>query len=300
VRVAISGASGLIGTALRRSLLADGHQVVALVRRRPRAPDESQWDPARGDIDPVALDGVDAVVNLSGASIAGRPWTSSYRRTLRESRIGPTGTLARELARRAGRGSAPAVFVSGSAVGVYGDTGQRAVDETAPAGGGFLARLVRDWEAAAEPAAAAGVRTANVRTGLVLAGEGGMLRPIVPVFKLGAGGRIGSGRQWMSWISLADEVGAIRRVLDDDTLSGPVNLTAPAPVSNAEFTEVLGRVLRRPTLVPVPGIALRALLRDMAEETLLVSQRVLPRRLSEGGFEFRHRDLESALRAALG
>lgn len=299
MKVAISGASGLIGTALARDLQADGHHVVALVRRPVEGPGEAQWDPAAGTIDPDALDGVDAVVNLSGASIAGRPWTSSYRRTLRDSRLQTTGTLAEELVRRAAAGNPPQVFVCGSAVGAYGDTGDAVVDETAPRGGGFLADLVRDWEAAAAPVADAGVRTATARTGIVLARSGGTLGLLRPLFKLGLGGRIGSGEQWISWISIADEVAAIRRIIDDESLSGPVNLTAPAPVTNAQFTAALGRALHRPTPLPVPAFAMRALFREMAEETLLISQRAVPRKLLDAAFEFAQADIDSALRAAL-
>jgi uncharacterized protein (TIGR01777 family) len=300
VRVAISGASGLIGTALARDLRAAGHEVVALVRRPPGGPHEAAWNPAAGHIDPNALDRVDAVVNLSGASIAGRPWTASYRKTLRESRLGTTSTLAHEIARRARSGAGPRVFASGSAVGAYGDTGDRPIDESGPRGQGFLADLVQAWEAETAPAADAGVRVGTIRTGLVLASGGGTLGLLAPIFKLGLGGRIGSGRQWMSWITLADEVAGIRWILDHEDLSGPVDLTAPNPVTNAEFTKALGNVLHRPTLLPVPATPMRLLLRQMAEETLLISQRVLPRKLMASGFEFRHPELAPALRAVLG
>ena len=292
MKVLITGASGLIGTAVADRLRRDGDQVVTLVRRETALRTEFRWDPASGSIDDEALDGVDAVVNLSGASIAGRPWTSSYRETLRASRTESTSTLVRAMVEHAGE--RPRVLVSGSAVGFYGDTGDRVVDETADRGAGFLADVVADWEECARPAADAGIRT-----GIVLSRAGGTLKLMLPVFKLGAGGRLGSGEQWMSWIALEDEVAAIRWLIDHDELAGPFNLTAPGPATNAEFAKALGKAVNRPTLFTVPGFALHTALHDMADETLLVSQRVLPGRLLESGFGFAHDHLDDALAAAL-
>jgi uncharacterized protein len=297
MRVAITGSSGLIGSALAAALRADGQQVTRLVRRAPQQPGEVRWDPqiAGGRIAPGVLDDVDAVVNLSGAPVAGRPWTPSRKQVLRASRIQSTTALVSALTRSQ---HPPAVLLSGSAVGWYGDTGDREVDESAPAGTGFLAGLARDWEAAAQPARQAGVRVATLRSGIVLSRRGGMLGPLVPLFRLGLGARIGDGTQYISWISLTDHVAAVRYLLDHPEIDGPVNLTAPGPVTNAEFTAELARSLRRPALLRVPAPVLRAGLGEMSGE-LLGSQRVLPGRLLAAGFPFRHPDLASALTARL-
>lgn len=296
MRVLISGASGLLGGALTERLRADGDEASALVRREPRGPGESRWDPAAGSIDPAALDGVDAVVNFSGAPIAGFRATSSRKQQIRSSRVDSSSTLARALAARPAD-ERPAVFVSGSAIGYYGDTGNQPVDESAGPGDGFLPDVVVDWERCTQPAADAGIRTVTIRTGVVLTKRGGALGLALPLFRLGLGGRLGSGRQWMSWISLTDHIAAVRWLLDHDTLSGPVNLTAPAPVTNAEYTSAIGRVLHRPTVLPAPAVGLRLLLGDLADESVLVSQRVLPRRLLDSGFRFTHPDVDSGLRA---
>ncbi len=297
MRVAITGSSGLIGSALAAALLAEGQQVTRLVRRAPAGPGEIRWDPqaADGRIAPGALDGVDAVVHLSGAPVAGGWWTQARKRELRSSRIQSTRALVAALA-KAGR--PPSVLLSGSAVGWYGDTGAREVDESAPAGTGFLADLVRDWEEAAQPARQAGLRVATLRTGVVLSRRGGLLGPLLPLFRLGLGARIGPGTQYLSWISLTDQVAAVRYLLDHADIDGPVNLTAPTPVTNAEFTAGLARALRRPALLRVPAPLIRAGLGEMAGE-LLGSQRVVPRRLLAAGFAFRHPDLASALTAQL-
>jgi uncharacterized protein len=297
MRVAITGSSGLIGTALAEALLRDGQQVVRLVRHPPRQPGEVRWDPqaADGGLDPAAFDGVDAVVHLSGAPIAGGWWTQARKRELRASRVQSTRALVAALAKSP---SPPAVLLSGSAVGWYGNTGTREVDEYAPAGTGFLADLVSDWEAAALPARQAGLRVANLRSGVVLSRRGGMLGPLVPLYRLGLGARLGSGTQYISWISVTDHVAAVRYLLDRPGIDGPVNLTAPAPVTNAEFTADLGRVLQRPAVLRVPAPVLRAGLGELSGE-LLGGQRVLPRRLLAAGFAFRYPEVAGALTAEL-
>ena len=297
MRVAITGSSGLIGSALSDSLQRDGTTVVRLVRRSPRGPDEIAWNPRDpgGGLDPAALDGLDAVVHLSGAPIAGGLWTKARKAELRSSRIQSTKALVTAIGKAA---NPPPALLSGSAIGWYGDTGSREVDESAPAGSGFLAHLVRDWEAAARPAAEAGVRVVNLRSGVVLSRKGGMLGPLVPLFRLGLGARLGPGSQFISWISITDHVAAVRFLLDHAEVDGPVNLTAPVPATNAEFTADLARVLRRPALLRVPAPVLRTGLGELSGE-LLGSTRVLPRRLQEAGFAFRHPGIAGALAAAL-
>ncbi|MGW3912522.1 TIGR01777 family oxidoreductase [Streptomyces sp. NPDC005070] len=295
-RIVIAGASGLIGSALARSLSAEGHEVVRLVRREPRSPDEIRWDPQRQRIDAVGLIGCAAVVNLAGAPVAGRPWTRTYKRMIRDSRVLGTVTLAEAVA---SLDEPPRVFVNGSAIGFYGDTDGRAVDESAPPGDGFLSSVCVEWEEATAPAQEAGVRTVIPRTGLVVAREGGAWARLIPLFKAGAGGRMGNGRQYWSYIALHDEVAAIRHLIDTESLSGPVNLTAPDPLTNGEITEAMGRVLHRPTLLTAPAPLLRLALGDMAED-VLGSQRVLPTRLLESGFTFAFPSIEATLRAALG
>jgi uncharacterized protein (TIGR01777 family) len=272
---------------------------VRLVRREPAALDEARWDPIGGTVDPKALQDADAVVHLAGAGIGDRLWTEARKRVIRDSRVVGTRTLAEAIARAREAGGGPRVFVSGSAIGFYGDTGGREVDESAAMGEGFLAELVRDWEAAAEPAARAGVRVVHPRSGLVLAARGGLLGKLLPLFRLGLGGRLGDGRQWMSWITLEDEVAALRHLIARDGLEGPVNLVAPDPVTNAEYTKVVGRVLHRPAVLAVPPFALRAALRGFADEGPLISQKVRARRLEESGFGFAQPELEGALRTLL-
>ncbi|MEU8796706.1 TIGR01777 family oxidoreductase [Spirillospora sp. NPDC048819] len=295
MRVTVTGSSGLIGSALVQSLREDGHDVVRLIRREPSGPGEARWSPADGCVEAAALDGTDAVVHLAGAGIGARPWTKAYKRKIRDSRVIGTRTIAEAIA---AAGPRPPVLVCGSAIGFYGDTGGREVDEKDPAGRGFLANLVRDWEAAAAPAKEAGVRVVHPRTGVVLTREGGMLGRTLPLFRFGLGGRLGTGGQWMSWISMADQIAALRFLIDHE-IAGPVNLTAPNPVTNETYARTLGRLLHRPTRLTVPAFALRAALREFAGEGPLVSQRVLPRRLEEAGFRFAHQDLDSALRAVL-
>jgi uncharacterized protein len=297
MRIAVSAASGLIGSALAADLEADGADVVRLVRRPARSPAEISWNPlaAADGLDPAALQGVDAVVHLSGAPVAARRWTPARKTVLRSSRIRSTRTIAAAMAAADPR---PGALLCASAIGYYGDTGDRAVDESAPCGAGFLADLVRDWEAAAEPARAAGIRVASFRSGLVLAAGGGMLGPLLLPFRLGLGARLGSGRQYLSWISLTDEVRAIRFLLGSADATGPFNLTAPAPVTNAEFTRALATALGRPALLTVPPVVLRTALGEVASE-VLGSARVIPAKLRAAGFSFAHPDIATALRAEL-
>lgn len=298
MKVLIGGSSGLIGSALVESLRADGAEVTRLVRRQPTAADEVFWDPERGQMDGAAVSGVDVVVNLAGAGIGDKRWSDARRRLILGSRVQSTTLLAEVIAAADRK---PRVFISGSAIGYYGNQAGSVTEADGPADPtDFLSRVVTEWEAAAEPAVTAGVRTAHVRTGIVLSGKGGALGRLLLPFRLGLGGRLGAGDTQWSWISLSDEIRAIRHLFDAP-LQGAVNLTAPLPVTNAEFTEILGRVLRRPTLLPVPRVALRLLLgADLAEALLFTSARVLPAKLEDSGFEFLHRDVEAALRAELG
>ncbi|MFF7184456.1 TIGR01777 family oxidoreductase [Streptomyces sp. NPDC008222] len=294
-RIAVAGASGLIGSALVRSLTADGHEVVRLVRRSARGEDEVCWDPEGQYVDAAGLIGCDAVVNLAGAGIGDHRWTDAYKKTLRDSRVLGTAALAEAVASLP---EPPRVFVSGSAIGYYGETGDRTVDETAPPGDGFLPSLCVEWEEAAAAVQEAGVRTVFARTGLVVAREGGAWGRLFPLFQAGLGGRMGGGRQYWSYIALHDEVAALRHLIDREDLSGPFNLTAPEPLTNAQITAAMGRVLRRPTLFPVPAPALRLALGEMSGD-VLGSARVVPERLLESGFSFAFPGIEEALRAAL-
>src|SRR5215469_746417 len=297
VRVVVSAASGLIGSALTADLAAAGAEVIRLVRRRPQTAAELGWDPREpdGGLDPGALRGADAVVHLSGAPIAPRRWTPARKAVLRSSRIGSTAALARALTIA---DPPPGVLLCASAIGYYGQTGDREVDETAPPGTGFLAELVRDWEAAAEPARTAGIRVVSFRSGIVLAASGGMLGRLLPPFRLGLGAKIGSGQQYLSWISVTDEIRAIRFLLDDKRAVGAFNLTAPVPVTNAEFTSALAGTLGRPVALALPSAVLRPALGEVAGE-LLGSSRVLPARLEAAGFTFTYADIGTALGALL-
>ncbi|WP_030933672.1 TIGR01777 family oxidoreductase [Streptomyces sp. NRRL B-24720] len=294
-RIAVTGSTGLIGTALVRSLRVDGHDVVRLVRRPARAGDEVEWDPKRGYVDGAGLVGCDAVVHLAGAGVGDHRWTEEYKQEIRDSRVLGTEAIAQAVA---SLDVPPKVLLSGSAIGYYGDTGDRAVDESAPPGEGFLPSVCVEWEAAAAPAEEAGVRTAFARTGLVVGREGGAWGRLFPLFRAGLGGRLGNGHQYWSFIALHDHIAALRHILDTPSLSGPVNLTGPAPVTNGEVTAAMGRVLRRPTLFAVPAPALRIALGDFAED-VLGSQRVLPRRLLESGFSFAFPGIDASIRAAL-
>ncbi len=293
LRVAVTGSSGLIGSTLVTRLESQGHQVLRLVRRPPRNAGEAEWNPEGGRADAAALETVDAVVNLAGENV-GERWTAERKRRIRASRVDATKVLAETLAGL----ERPRVLVNASAVGIYGDRGDERLDEMSSHGDDFLARVVRDWEAAAEPAREAGMRVVLLRLGVVLSARGGALAKMLPPFRLGAGGTMGSGSQWMSWISLGDVVDLITRSLTDEALAGPVNAVAGS-VTNAEFTRTLGRVLGRPTLMAVPTFALNLAFGEMARWTVLVSQRVEQRRLMQMGYSFRHPELEGALRAAL-
>jgi uncharacterized protein (TIGR01777 family) len=297
MKVAVTGSSGLIGSALVPFLTAGGHEVVRLVRRAPEAKDEARWDPETGEVDRAALEGADAVVNLSGENIAEGRWTEARKARLRSSRVGPTRLLAETLA---GLKTTPKVLVSASAVGYYGSRGDAWVSETDGAASGFLSRLSAEWEKAAEKAKEAGIRVVHPRIGIVLSPAGGALGKMLLPFKMGLGGVIGPGTQYMSWIALDDLLGVIHHALDNEGLRGPVNAVAPAPVTNAEFTKTLGRVLGRPTFAPVPAFALRLAFGEMADEALLASTRVRPERLQQSGYRFRFPDLEGALRHVLG
>ena len=294
MKVAVSGASGLIGSALIPALREGGHDIVQLVRRAARAPDEVSWDPAAGTVDAALLQGVDAAVHLSGASIGGRPWTASYKRVIWDSRVLSTQTVSDALARLEPK---PRVLVCASGVDYYRDSDQPQ-DESSAAGTGFLPDLVKAWEGAADPARRAGIRVVHSRNGLVVASKGGAFGPLFRIFRLGLGGRLGSGHQYWSFISLEDEVRAVMYFLEHEEMSGPVNATAPNPVTNAELTRALAHAVRRPAVVSVPSPVLRTALGGLAAP-LLSSHRVVPAKLGRAGFDFRDPTIDQALRAAL-
>ncbi len=291
--VAITGASGLIGTALTASLNAEGTDVIRLVRRPATAPDEVSWDPVKRTVDTAALaeKSITAVVHLAGAGVGDRRWNAEYRKLILSSRVDGTAAIAQSVAELPGN----PVLISGSAIGYYGDTGTEIVDESGPLGDTFLAHVVRDWEAAADPARRAGRRVACIRTGLVADSEGGAFGKMIPIFRKGIGGRIGSGKQWWSFISIADEVGAIKFCIAND-IEGPVNLVAPKPVTNAEATKALAALLDKPAVLPVPKFALRVALGGFAQEVTM-SQGVAPEVLTKAGFQWQHPTIEQALAA---
>jgi uncharacterized protein (TIGR01777 family) len=297
MRVLLAGASGFLGRHLARHLSAGGHRLSYLVRRPPHGDDEIRWDPSTGRLGTEVPAGYDLVVNLAGAGVGDRRWTEEYKRTLRSSRVDSTATLARTLAAMPA-GERPATLVNASAVGWYGDTGDRPVTEKEPAGTGFFPDLCRDWEAATGPAEQAGVRVVRLRTGLPLDARGGLLKPLLLVFKAGVGGKLGDGRQYMPWIAMADWLAAVDFLIARPEIAGPVNVTAPNPATNAEFTAAMGRVLHRPTLLPVPRVGLRVVAGEFGGEAT-ASQRVIPAVLQRAGFDFQYPDLEPALRAAL-
>jgi uncharacterized protein (TIGR01777 family) len=304
--IAVTGASGFLGSAVVDALRGDGHEVRRLVRRTPDAPDEVQWDPTRGTVDLEGLSGIEAVIHLAGAGVGDHRWTPAYKEEILRSRVDGTRTIATACASLSPK---PRVLLSSSAIGFYGDTGEAAVDESAPGGSGFLADVVRAWEPETKPAEAAGIRVVQLRTGVILSSKGGTLGgPVrilgVPIklltlFKSGVAGPLGSGRQWLSWMSLTDYVNAVRFLLTADAVSGPVNLTAPQPVRNKAWTRAIGRRVHRPTALRLPRFALRAVVGEFADEAVLASQRVLPRRLEAAGFTFTHPDIDSALAADL-
>jgi uncharacterized protein (TIGR01777 family) len=311
MRIAVTGSTGLIGTALSRSLRADGHAIVRLVRRASQdarryetasrapaggpPPSEAMWDPKGQYVEVAGLSGCDAVVHLAGAGVAARRWTPAYKKEIRDSRVLGTATIADALA---SLDEPPRTLIVGTAIGYYGDTGSKPVDESAPPGHDFLADLVQEWEEAAVAAEEAGIRTVFARTGLVVAREGGAWGPLFRIFKAGVGGRLGSGDQYWSHIALHDHIAALRHLLERDDLSGPFNLTSPEPATNREATAAMGRVLHRPTLLPVPAPVLRAALGEFSKD-VLGSQRVLPKRLLDSGFSFAFPGIEDAVRAAL-
>jgi uncharacterized protein len=295
MKIAVTGASGLIGQPLVAHLRQQGHDVYRMVRRATSAPDEITWNPESGFVDLEKLAGTEAVIHLAGAGVGDHRWTDAYKKEIRDSRVNGTDTIARAIASLDPK---PRVFISGSAIGFYGDTGDRIVTETNPAGHGFLADAVVAWEAAANPARDAGIRVVHPRTGLVVAGNGGAWGRMFPLFKAGVGGKLGSGKQYWSWISLRDEVGALTYLMENESLTGPVNLTAPTPQTNAEITKVMGSVLGRPTLLAVPSIALKTVLGEFSSE-VLGSARVLPAVLEQKDFHFQDTTIESAIRQAL-
>jgi uncharacterized protein (TIGR01777 family) len=293
MKVLITGSHGMIGTALGTALESEGHEVVRLTRGGGPA----SWDPSLGQLDVATLTGVDAAVNLAGTGIGDKRWTPSRKEEIRKSRTDSTGLLCRGLAALDPK---PSVLVSGSAVGIYGDRGDEILDEDSPIGTGYLVDIAREWEEATAPASEAGIRVVHIRTGIVQSRSGGALKKQLPLFRLGLGGKLGSGRQYVSWITLDDEVGAIIHALTAPSLAGPVNLTAPHPVTNAEYTTALGKALGRPAVLSVPSFALGVGLgKQMTEEMLTSSARVLPARLQASGFQFKHPDLPEALSSVL-
>jgi uncharacterized protein (TIGR01777 family) len=296
MKVLISGATGMIGSALTRELESKGHQTTRLTRS-PGSDDDVGWDPSAGEIDASRLEGVDAVVHLAGESIAEGRWTADRKRRILESRRQGTGLLARTIANLS---EPPGVMVGASAVGYYGDRGNELLREDSGPGNNFLGEVCRVWEKAADPAREAGIRVVHTRFGIVLSPKGGALGTTLPIFKLGGGGRIGSGRQYWSWVALDDVVGSIIHALENDSVEGPINVGSPNPLTNAEYTKVLGKVLNRPTVFPLPAPAARLMLGEIADELLLASARMEPARLEETGYEFRYPELEGALRHLLG
>lgn len=297
MRIAITGASGLVGTALVPFLQGGGHEVIRLVRGTPRGPGEHRWSPETGLVDAAGLGPLDAVIHLAGENVAGGRWTPAMKARIRDSRVGPTAALARSLAAAPVK---PRVFISASAIGIYGNRGNEALSEQSAPGEGFLPETCQAWEAAADPARAAGIRVVHPRFGIILDARGGALGKMRLPFSLGLGGPLGPGTQYFSWIGMEDVLGALLFALTHDEVSGPLNFTAPNPVTNAEFTRTLGRVLRRPAFIPVPGFALTALFGEMADAELLGSKRVLPVALQQAGFSFVQPQLEDALRFTLG
>lgn len=296
MRVLIAGASGLVGSALIPALEAEGNEVTRLVRTSAGT-GEIEWHPNNDQLDPAKLEGFDAIINLAGENIAGGRWTDDQKRKIRDSRVNGTHLLSEAIAKLSTR---PRVFVCASATGIYGDRGDEILDEQSDSGGGFLAGVCREWEQATEPAVQVGVRTVNLRFGPILARAGGMLAKLLTPFKMGMGGKVGSGKQYISWVAIDDAVGAIKIALSDGSIRGPLNVVSPNPVTNEVFTKTLGHVLSRPTALAIPAFAARLAFGEMADEMLLTSQRVVPKRLTEAGYEFQQPELEGALRKHLG
>ena len=296
MKVLIAGASGLVGSSLIPALKAEGAEVTRLVRSSAGA-GEIEWHPNNDQIDATKLEGFDAVINLAGENIAAGRWTDDRKRKIRDSRVNGTHLLSEAIAKLK---QPPRVFLCASATGIYGDRGDEALDEQSDSGGGFLAGVCREWEKATGPAVFAGVRTVNLRFGPILARAGGMLAKLLTPFKMGMGGRVGSGKQYISWVAIDDVVNAIKLALKDESFRGPVNVVSPNPVTNKVFTKTLGHVLARPTALAMPAFAVRLAFGEMADEMLLASQRVIPKRLNDAGFEFDYPELEGALRKHLG
>ena len=292
MKILVAGASGLVGSALIPVLESEGTEITGLVRSSPKA-NEIEWHPNHGGIDATRLEGFDAIINLAGENIAEGRWTDEKKRKIRDSRVDGTHLLSEAIAKLATK---PRVFLCASATGFYGDRDDEILDETSDSGGGFLANVCRDWEGATESAAKAGVRVVNLRFGPILAREGGMLGKMLTPFKLGMGGKVGSGKQYISWVAIDDVIGAIKLALADESIHGALNVVSPNPVTNEEFTKTLGEVLSRPTVMSIPAFAARLVFGEMADEMLLVSQRVAPKKLNEAGYQFKHPELESALR----
>jgi uncharacterized protein (TIGR01777 family) len=295
MKVLIAGASGLVGSALIPALEAEGATVTRLVRTSPGA-GEIEWHPNNDQIDPAALEGFDAIINLAGENIAAGRWSDEQKRKIHDSRVNGTHLLSEAIAKLKQK---PKVFLCASATGIYGDRGDETLDEQSDSGGGFLAGVCREWEQATTPAVDAGVRTVNLRFGPILARAGGMLAKLLTPFKMGMGGRIGSGKQFISWVAIDDVVAAMKLALKDESFRGPLNIVSPHPVTNEEFTKTLGHVLSRPTALAMPAFAVRLAFGEMADEMLLASQRVLPKRLTDAGYEFEYPELEGALRKHL-
>ena len=292
MKIALAGASGLVGTALIPALESQGHEVTRLVRTAPRV-GEIEWHPNKDEVSAASLEGFDIIINLAGENIAGGRWTDEQKRKIRDSRVNGTHLLSEAIAKMERK---PRAFICASATGIYGDRDDEVLDEQSESGGGFLAGVCREWEMACELAVKAGVRVVNLRFGPILAREGGMLAKLLTPFKLGMGGKVGSGKQFISWISLEDAINAIVLAINDESIRGPLNVVSPNPVTNEEFTKTLGHVLNRPTALAMSAFAARLAFGEMADEMLLVSQRVMPKRLNAAGFQFKYPGLESALR----
>ena len=296
MKIAIAGASGLIGSALIPILQSDGNQITRLVRSSPKA-GEIEWHPNQDEVSSRSLEGFDVIINLAGENIAGGRWTDELKRKIRDSRVNGTHLLSEAIAKMS---SKPKVFICASATGIYGDRDDEVLDEQSESGGGFLAGVCREWEMATQPASKAGVRVVNLRFGPILAREGGMLSKLLTPFKMGMGGKVGSGKQYISWVALDDAVNAIKLAVDKETVHGPLNVVSPNPVTNEEFTKTLGHVLNRPTALAMPAFAVRLAFGEMADEMLLASQKVIPKKLTSAGFQFQHPQLEAAMKKYVG
>ena len=295
MKIAIAGGSGLVGSALIPALEDDGHEVTRLVRDSPKA-GEIEWHPNQDQIEPGKLDGFEVIINLAGESIAEGRWTDEKKKKIHDSRVNGTHLLSEAMAQLAQK---PRVFLCASATGIYGDRGDEVLDEQSESGGGFLAGVCREWEKATEPAANAGVRVVNLRFGPILAREGGMMEKMLTPFKMGLGGKVGFGKQYISWVAIDDVVAAIKLAMKDDSIRGPLNIVSPNPVTNERFTRALGEALSRPTIMAMPAFAARFAFGEMADEMLLVSQRVVPKRLNVAGYKFQFAELEATLRHVL-